>query len=291
MNVPGLRLRYGLIALLPLLTIMLLPLPRPLRAEDSDPPDQFLRNGVTAHRGNSSEFPENTLPAFASGIAVGADWIELDLFQTRDGKLVVTHDRTTGRVGDRNLDVTQSTYAELLAVDVATGFRRATGNTVESCPPQKMPLLEEVLRLVMQQQRTRVSLQPKMNCVPAAVALVKSLKAERWVGFNDGNLELMAQVKKLAPDIPVFWDRGGQTDLAQDLRIAREHGFESLVLHYSGITPEKVLAIKSAGFEVGAWTVNDPALFERLHREGVQRFYTDTPRQFLEKLATFPVPR
>ena len=49
---------------------------------------EFLANGVTAHRGNSGEFPENTLPAFKSGIEAGADWIELDIFRTKDGKLV-----------------------------------------------------------------------------------------------------------------------------------------------------------------------------------------------------------
>ncbi len=45
----------------------------------------FLKNGVTAHRGNSGEYPENTMAAFQSGIELGPDWIELDLFRTKDG--------------------------------------------------------------------------------------------------------------------------------------------------------------------------------------------------------------
>ncbi len=79
------------------------------------PTGAFLRNGVTAHRGNSGEFVENTLPAFQSGIELGADWVELDIFRTKDGQLVVLHDRTTGRVGDKNLVVAESTYEELRA--------------------------------------------------------------------------------------------------------------------------------------------------------------------------------
>ena len=63
----------------------------------------FLHNGVTAHRGNSGEHPENTIPAFKSGIEIGADWIELDIFRSKDGKIVVIHDQTTERVGDKNL--------------------------------------------------------------------------------------------------------------------------------------------------------------------------------------------
>ncbi|MCB9924846.1 MAG: hypothetical protein H6822_21880, partial [Planctomycetaceae bacterium] len=195
---------------------------------------EFIDNGVTAHRGNSGEFPENTIPAFQSGIEVGADWIELDIFRTKDGQLVVIHDNTTERVGDKNINVADSTYDELLAVDVATDFRHRTGKSIDECPAQRTPLLEDVLRVVMKQNRTRVSIQPKIDWVADAIALVESMNAERWVGFNDGNLNFMAEVKRLAPDLPVFWDRGADTDIDEDIRIAKQHGFESLVLHHSG---------------------------------------------------------
>ena len=244
--------------------------------------DAFLHNGVTAHRGNSGEFPENTMPAFKSGIEVGADWLELDLFLSKDGKLVVTHDTTTKRVGNKNLMIADSTYAELKTVDVATDFRKRHQKTIQQCPPEAMPLLEDVLKLVQQQNRTRVSLQPKADCVKQAIALVKKMQAEPWVGFNDGNLTYMSQVKQLAPEIPVFWDRGANTEINADIRIAKQHGFESLVLHHQGVTPEKIKAIKAAHIEVGAWTVNDAALMKRLLNQGVERLYTDEPRQLLQ---------
>ncbi|QDV53337.1 glycerophosphodiester phosphodiesterase [Gimesia fumaroli] len=242
----------------------------------------FLKNGVTAHRGNSSEFPENTLPAFESGIAVGADWLELDIFLTKDGKLVVTHDKTTQRVGDKNLTVADSTYAKLKTVDVATDFRKRLQKTKQECPPQQMPLLEDVLKLVKQQHRTRVSLQPKADCVKEAVALVKQLNMEPWVGFNDGNLTYMTQVKQLAPAIPVFWDRGAETNIDTDINIAKQRGFEALVLNYQGITPEKIQKIKAAGLEPGVWTVNDPKLMKQFLNQGIERIYTDDPRLLLK---------
>lgn len=244
--------------------------------------NSFLLNGVTAHRGNSSEFPENTMPAFQSGIYVGADWIELDIMRTKDGKLVVIHDRTTGRVGDADLVVANSTYEELAQVDVATSFRRRNGKTVEDCPSQKIPLLSDVLLLVMKQDRSRVSIQPKMDCVVDAVSLAKSMKAERWVGFNDGNPDYMVDVKRLAPDIPVFWDRGKDTNIAKDIATAHKHQFEALVLHHEGVTPEKVQKIKVAGIRVGAWTVNVRATMSRLLDAGVELIYTDHPRLLLE---------
>ncbi|NLX98126.1 MAG: hypothetical protein GXY83_18350 [Rhodopirellula sp.] len=240
----------------------------------------FLQNGVTAHRGNSGEYPENTIPAFQSAIELGADWIELDIFCTRDGKLVVIHDRTTGRVGDRNLIVPDSTYEELLAVDVATGFRREHRKSITHCPKHTVPLLEDVLRLVMSQAKTRVSIQPKMDCVADAVELVKHLGAATWVGFNDGNLGYMAKVKEIAPQLTVFWDRS-QSDIESDIRIAKRHGFEALVLHHSVTTEQKVKVIHAAGLEAGAWTVNDEAAMKRLLDMGIGRIYTDYPRRLL----------
>lgn len=243
--------------------------------------ESFLVNGVTAHRGNSSDFPENTMPAFQSGIDVGADWIELDILRTKNGQLVVIHDETTNRVGDRNLIVSESNYDELAAVDVATDFRRRTGKTVDECPPCRIPLLKDVLQLVIKQSRTRLSIQPKMDCVADAVALIQEMKASPWVGFNDGNLQYMAEVKRLAPNIPVFWDRGKDTNIDEDIRTARKHGFEALVLHHESVTPEKASKIKAAGIEVGVWTVNDATIMKQMLDAGVERIYTDCPRALL----------
>jgi glycerophosphoryl diester phosphodiesterase len=54
---------------------------------------------VIAHRGASSELPENTLPAFERAIEIGADFVELDVHPRPDGELVVTHDPPRARTG------------------------------------------------------------------------------------------------------------------------------------------------------------------------------------------------
>ena len=48
---------------------------------------------VVAHRGASAAHPPgNTVAAFAAAVALGADWVELDVRLTADGALVVHHD-------------------------------------------------------------------------------------------------------------------------------------------------------------------------------------------------------
>lgn len=245
------------------------------------PQSSFLRNGVTAHRGNSGECPENTIRAFQSAIDVGADWIELDVYLTKDRQLAVTHDSDTGRVGDKKLSVTNSTYAELLSVDVATHFRSLKGLTVTECPPARIPLLADVLRLVIKQERTRLSIQPKNECVQDAFRVIRELGAERWVGFNDGSLNKLRQVKTQSRQTPVFWDRNPNTDVAKDIQIAREEGFECLVIHQHALTQKAADAVLKAKLGLGVWTVNSETEMKSFLAMGVERVYTDYPARLL----------
>ena len=55
---------------------------------------------VVAHRGDSINFPENTLEAFISGVDMGIDVIETDVHLTKDGHVVIWHDPTLERNTD-----------------------------------------------------------------------------------------------------------------------------------------------------------------------------------------------
>ncbi|MCB1206901.1 MAG: hypothetical protein KDN18_21790 [Verrucomicrobiae bacterium] len=245
----------------------------------------FLENGVTAHRGSSLEHPENTLEAFRHALELGVDWIELDIFTTADGHLVVHHDATTRATSDRDLSIAASTLADLRELDVAHHFRERHGLTRSSCPPATMPLLSEVLDLVITQAHTRLSIQPKDESVDAAIRLIEEKGARDWCGFNDGSLPKMKRVKELAPEIPVFWDRPARIDLDNDLETARACGFESLVIHQDGVDAEVISRVKESRFEVGAWTVNEPARMRELLELGIDRLYTDDPRTMLELIS------
>lgn len=50
------------------------------------------RPQVYAHRGARAFSPENTLPAYKTGLAIGADWMDMDVVLTKDGQVLVGHD-------------------------------------------------------------------------------------------------------------------------------------------------------------------------------------------------------
>lgn len=232
----------------------------------------FLNNGVTAHRGNPVRFPENTIPSFISGMELGADWIELDVRKTKDGKLAVIHDDSTGRVGDMNLEVSSSTYSELLKIDTGVLCRQSNPGS----PKGTIPLLSEVIELVKAQRKTRMSIQPKQYLVGEIMSLVNSMDALDWIGFNDGTLDWMIEVKSINRNIPVFWDVfSGDKD--EVVKTAVAQGFESVVMHESFVTKDIILRLHDAGISAGAWTVNSSEEMKRFFTMGIDRLYTDAP--------------
>lgn len=55
---------------------------------------------ICAHRGLSALCPENTLPAFAAALALGADEVEMDVRLTKDNKMVISHDDVLDHISD-----------------------------------------------------------------------------------------------------------------------------------------------------------------------------------------------
>ena len=90
---------------------------------------------IIAHRGDVTNAPENTLAAFQQALEQGADGIELDVRLTRDGQLVVFHDRSMKRIGGIRGLVSNATLEEVRALDVggwfAPQFRGAQAPTLD----------------------------------------------------------------------------------------------------------------------------------------------------------------
>ena len=68
---------------------------------------------ISAHRAGPPPAPENTLAALDAAIAAGADFTEIDVQLTADGRVVVVHDADLMRVTDSPLVVTRSKYEDM----------------------------------------------------------------------------------------------------------------------------------------------------------------------------------
>ncbi len=96
---------------------------------------------VAMHRGDWRNYPENSIDAIKSCIALGADVVELDVARTKDGHFVLSHDDTLNRATTGKGKVADHTLAEL------KGVRLRAGEGGANAPATKYGLLtlEEAL--------------------------------------------------------------------------------------------------------------------------------------------------
>src|SRR5262249_34941260 len=94
----------------------------------------------TAHRGNSVAAPESTLAAVQKAIEVGADWAEIDVQRTLDGRVVLMHDDALRRLtGDRR-SIRQIPFDQLGKIRFRPKYAREFAD-------ERIPTLDEVLAL------------------------------------------------------------------------------------------------------------------------------------------------
>jgi glycerophosphoryl diester phosphodiesterase len=127
---------------------------------------------IFAHRGGARLAPENTMPAIDTGMALGADGLEIDVQLSADGIPVVIHDHTLDRTTDRTGPVRDLKASELARVDAAFRFEidgehRFRGQGIG------IPLLDDVLA---KYPRTRVIIEMKGGQPELARAVARSIR-------------------------------------------------------------------------------------------------------------------
>ncbi|MFW9951294.1 MAG: glycerophosphodiester phosphodiesterase, partial [Candidatus Thorarchaeota archaeon] len=104
---------------------------------------------IIGHRGASKISPENTLKSFKKAIELRADYIELDLFKSRDNELVITHDPNLKRITGYDRFVEDLTLPELRALDFGEGEKIPTLQEVIDVCKGKIGIIIEVISINM----------------------------------------------------------------------------------------------------------------------------------------------
>jgi glycerophosphoryl diester phosphodiesterase len=228
---------------------------------------------VIAHRGARRQAPENTIPAFARAIELGADGVELDVHRTRDGALVVRHD------ADGPLGV----WAEL------------TLDAIRAEAPD-VPVLAEVLdvcagklvNIEIKNSPRDLDWDPTDRAADLVVECLGARGGRDTVLVSSFNLATVDRVRMLAADVPtaLLTFVGDPLDA---LITAELHGHGALhpfVGQLAGATAGALVQrAHEHGVEVNVWTVNEPDDILRLAAAGVDGICTDVPDVALSVLA------
>ena len=230
-----------------------------------------------AHRGVLSEAPENTLPAFQAAIDAGVDGVELDVMETADGVLIVTHpyDLESGTEGAGYF--WERSYKEIASLNAS--HRWAGGYEVT-----RIPRLEEVLELLPDEFLVNLELKTRRWRVPGlekkVLDLVRKYRNVKRTIISSFNPYSLLKVRQLEPEVTIgynWWN----LDVPWYLR---RRTLANLVhpdcLHPGAhmVTPEVVAWAHRKGMKGNVWTVNNRPLLEYLRSIGVDGIFTDFPQ-------------
>jgi glycerophosphoryl diester phosphodiesterase len=150
---------------------------------------------VIAHRGNHQHVPENTLAAFKQAIACHADFVEMDLRTTKDGKMVIMHDATVNRMTNGSGKVSDLTYGELMQLSIHSSSASDTSHYT-------IPTFEEALKVC--QGKIHIYLDFKEADVKQAYEFIKAAKMEKQIVVYINKDEQYPQWKNVAPQMPLM---------------------------------------------------------------------------------------
>ena len=220
---------------------------------------------VFAHRGGSALAPENTLAAFDNGLLLGADGLELDVHLSRDGVVVVHHDRLLDRTTALRGPIAERTAEELQGAAV--------------------PTLAEVLR---RYRGLRIIVEMKVNhpaLAAATIDVVRRAHAVERVCLGSFGLRVLRAARTIEPAIATS---GAREEVRWALYrswirwpVARVSYSGYQVPELAGrtrvISPRFVEYAHDAGLGVQVWTVDTEDAARRLLGWGVDALITDRP--------------
>lgn len=233
---------------------------------------------IVAHRGVSTDTPENTIPAFERAIELGADAVELDVRLTADGVPVVYHyfylEQTTLLSGP----IFEYTWEQL---QLAQNF---------SDERLSIPTLQEVLETIGGKTGLEIEIKGPETTASATVATVLHQFKNFWDAIEITSYEpmILLDIRQRCPGLAtdLLFPRSEawmKPDVVTYLAIQRTLSAQArgVHLHPTQLSPDVVTSIRHQGIEVHGWDVNDKLSLKTVLELNIPRICTDNLEQAL----------
>ena len=218
---------------------------------------------LIAHRGAADSAPENTLAAIRKALEGPAEFIEIDIHQTRDQQVVVMHDATVDRTTNGQGPIASLTLAQVRQLDAGSWYDTPFSQ-------EKVPTLEEVLTLIKGKKKLLIEIKKGEDYYAgiesATLELIRKHQAQDWTVIQSFYDEVLTRVWKSeyavpthkliigkVPWLPIYFDhrlRWGSLEKyyrASAINVNEYFATRAFIRH-----------VHSKGFKTYVWTVDEP---------------------------------
>jgi glycerophosphoryl diester phosphodiesterase len=236
---------------------------------ETEGPRDARRVAVVAHRGAPRVARENTLPSLRAALALGADWIEVDVRLARCGTPVLLHDATLDRLWGVPRALADMDLAELAALTGPAG--------------EVIPTLREGLLLCAEAGVTVMVDVPAPEGGEAALAVVRELGL-LGSGVFAGDLTALARIRAASSEarIALSWESFLPPRASLLDRIRPQY----LNVEHHRLSRPLVAHARRRGLAVSTWTVDRAARIARVAHLGTDVVITNDPALALSALAS-----
>ncbi|MBN1132250.1 MAG: hypothetical protein JXR52_09480 [Bacteroidales bacterium] len=233
-----------------------------------------------AHRGASYLAPENTMASILLAWELGADAAECDIMLTRDNRIVLFHDQTTGRMTGTNLKIRDTDYAVLSQLTIKPGK-----HNTEKFDNERIPLLENILPTIPDDRLLVIEIKTGTEILPVLMPIIQQYSRLERLSFICFDLETIIETKKYFPSVPCYYLASFRQDIRRYFDVIVQSNLDGLNLRYKIISRNLTEKCRAAGLDVWCWTVNDPVTAARLIETGVTHITTDRPAWLKNQLS------
>lgn len=233
---------------------------------------------IIAHRGYSSQLPENTIAAFKGACEIGVDYVELDVQYTKDGVPVIFHDTDLARITGMEGNVIDYTYEELHNMDAGKWF----GTDFSG---EKIPTLEETLEF-FQKEECLLYLELKdigdiEGFIENVVKAVNDYNLSERCVYASFNYDYLKSIKQIDKESLILYITN--TD---KVKAIQDHPADYYGLNVNCVTAEMIEAVHKMESFAYIWTVDEPEAMKNLIAMGADGLVTNKPG--LAKIVVHP---
>lgn len=235
---------------------------------------------IIAHRGASYLAPENTVAAANLAWELGADAVEVDIYLSKDNRVMVIHDNDTKRTCSGKYNLVIEKTPSLLLRDLDAGIWKD-----EKYKGERIPFLKEIIETVPAGKTVVVEIKCGSKVLPALKRCVEKSEKSDQIVFICFGWKTILETQKEFPDNKCYWLSASKNGLNKKIIQAAENGLAGVNLKYSIIDEEVIELAKENNLEVLTWTVDDPVKAKELAEIGVVGITTNRPKWLRDEMA------
>ena len=212
---------------------------------------------------------ENTIESVQKAIELNVDGIEIDVFKSKTGELVVYHDPFLSRLSNSNAFIEQISLDSIKKVELIGGYFIPTLTEIVDIIPEKI-----FLNIELKGQDTSF----ETNKIITNYLKTYNFPISKFIisSFRWDELKKMRSINK---DIPIAILVDSLHKINDAIKLAKQINAVALKPNKNFITKEIVNKIQSNNIKVYPYTINTPRNIRRIRSMGVDAIITDYPER------------